>query len=94
MEEGYIELVNAIILQAFKDYRNATRRLRRDPTHPDSHRILHEVETFCHSDWFQMLTDLDGDWILERIKNYGIIYPYANQRRNRADVKDSRQTVQ
>lgn len=41
MEEAYINLVNAIILQAFKDYHWAVRKLKRDPTHPDAHRIIY-----------------------------------------------------
>lgn len=70
MEEAYINLINAIVLQAFKDYRNAKRRLKREPTHPDSHRIIYEVEEFCRSDWLQMLTTVDGEWLLERIKEW------------------------
>ena len=36
MEEAYINLVNAIILQAFKDYHWAVKKLQKDPTHPDA----------------------------------------------------------
>ena len=70
MEEAYINLVNAIILQAFKDYHWAVKKLQKDPTHPDAHRIIYEVETFCRSDWLEVLTDVDGEWLLERIKGW------------------------
>lgn len=36
MEEAYVDLINAIILQAFKDYRFAHKKLKRDPLDPDA----------------------------------------------------------
>lgn len=89
MDEGYIELVNAIILQTFKDYSNAERKLKRDPTNPEAHRLINDIERFCRSEWFEMMTDLDGEWLLERIKN-GIVHPHSRKGRTQADAEDCR----
>ena len=55
--DGYERLANGIILQAVKDYRiaksPATRR---------------SIERFFRSDWFKMLTDLDGEDLIERLR--------------------------
>lgn len=68
MEEAYVNLINAIILQAFKDYYFATKKLKRDPANLDAQRLVYDVESFCRSSWCEWLTDLDGDWLLGRIK--------------------------
>lgn len=31
-------------------------------------RVVSETERFFHSDWFSKLTNLDGHWLLERLK--------------------------
>ena len=89
MDEGYIELVNAIILQTFKDYSTAERKLKRDPTNPEAIRLINDIERFCRSEWFEMMTDLDGGWLLERIK-YGIIHPNSRKERTQTDAEDGR----
>ena len=70
MEEAYINLINAIVLQAFKDYKWAVRKLRRDPKDLAAQRMLYDIESFCHSGWLTMLTEVDGDWLLERIREW------------------------
>ncbi len=65
---GYQALGNAIIEQAAKDYRDAIRRLKR---HPDSKAAMEtamEVERFFHSGWYAVLTDLDPDYLINRLR--------------------------
>lgn len=50
-------LANAIILQAVNDYR----------AHSDL-RTINEIESFFRSEWFAMLTKLDGEALLEKLR--------------------------
>ena len=64
----YKELANAIIVQAVKDYRDAVERLRYTP---DDKSALHDkrsIERFFHSEWFSILTDLNGELLLKKLK--------------------------
>ena len=53
----YEELANAIILQAVKDYRLT-----------DDERELQEIERFFRSGWFGVLTTLDPELLISRLK--------------------------
>ena len=66
--DGYEKLANAIIEQAAKDYRFASRKLRKDPYHPTSLGTVREVEKFFQSEWFKTLTTADGETILNMLK--------------------------
>lgn len=57
---GYQSLANAIILQAVKDYREAIRLLETNSNDKMAQREKRSVERFFHSNWFSILTDLDG----------------------------------
>ena len=67
-QSNWENLVNAIILQAFKDYRWAVRKLRRDPDSLGARWMMADVERFCMSSWLTMLSDIDGEWLLIKIK--------------------------
>ena len=71
-QEAYENLINAIVLQAFKDYAWAQRRLRRHPDCLIAQRMLSDVARFMRSDWLEFLTGLDGQWMLERMKSWDI----------------------
>ena len=65
---GYQALANAVIEQAAKDYRDALRRLKR---HPDSKAAMAEameIERFFHSPWFGVLTQIDPDYLINRLR--------------------------
>ncbi len=65
---GYQALANAIIEQAVKDYLAALKILRR---HPDSKAAMAsamEVEKFFHSRWYTTLTDIDPDYLIDRLR--------------------------
>ena len=64
----YKELANAIIVQAVKDYRAAQALLRINPNDRISKREVKKIEQFFHSSWFSILTDLDGELLLEKLK--------------------------
>ena len=63
---GYQALANGIIEQAVKDYRAALKTLRR---HPDSKAAM---ASFFHSSWFAVLTDIDPDYLIERLRKEAV----------------------
>lgn len=58
--DAYHALVNAIVMQAVKDYRTA---LKDDDT-----QVKHECERFFRSSWFTFLTDVDGEIIIREVR--------------------------
>ena len=60
-DESYQLLVNAIIIQAVKDYRKALKY--------DHRGIKRECCRFFRSDWFKTLTAIDGEMLISRIKS-------------------------
>lgn len=68
LSENYQNLVNAIIMQAVKDYRKALRMLRKDPEHEKSLFWKKDVERFFRSQWFEDLCDLDGEVLIEQLQ--------------------------
>lgn len=66
-EENYRELAEAVILQAVKDFRPAYRRLKKYPNDNYAQRTVREITKFFCSQYFEVLTDLDGPALLHRI---------------------------
>ncbi len=61
-------LANAIIIQAAVDYRLALRQLRQNPGFQPAISMKNEVERFFHSEWFSILTRVDGPELMARLK--------------------------
>lgn len=55
--DGYERLANEIILQAVKDYRKTK-----------SPAIRRSIERFFRSDWFEVLTNMNGEKLIERLR--------------------------
>lgn len=71
LDDGYQELVIAIIKQAEKDYEGVLLRLFSRPTGTKRMGLLKEkaeLEDFFHSQWYQTLTEVDGDKLIELAK--------------------------
>lgn len=66
--EPYESLANAIIVQAVKDYREALQRLDRHPEKNDYKAVVNSLERFFCSGWYQMLTELDGNILMRKIR--------------------------
>lgn len=70
-KEGFENLANAIILQVVKDYRKALSGCKVEKR--DSKSVIAECERFFRSEWFRELTDIDGEYLITRIrKEYGL----------------------
>ena len=61
-------LANAIFIQAAADYRLALKQLRQNPLFQPAIRMSYEVERFFRSDWFSILTRINGIELLARLK--------------------------
>ena len=60
LNAGYDALANAIILQACKDYRKALRGYKKNE--------IMKIRKFFHSQWYNELTKVNGDFILREIE--------------------------
>ena len=61
---GYEDLANAIILKAVDDYRTA---LQGVPC-KDTDKEIKELEKFFRSAWFKVLTKIDGEYLIARLR--------------------------
>ena len=63
------KLANAIVEQAVKDYPMEQARIKANPQNSDYTKAeAWKLERFFRSDWFEVLTDMDGRLILSRLK--------------------------
>ena len=66
--EPYENLMIAIIKQAVYDYRGAMRRLKRKSRNVDARLRADDVEGFFRSEWFKVLTDVDGEYLIRKLQ--------------------------
>ncbi len=64
----YENLANAIILQAVKDYRVALKCLKANPRNRTAAADKGEIERFFRSQWFTMLTSVDGEMLIRSLQ--------------------------
>ena len=62
-------LVSGIIVQAVKDYRICTNKLKKKPKNQEALIAKREIERFFRSDWFGMLSDLDPEILLNKLND-------------------------
>lgn len=66
--DPYEALANAVIIQAAKDYRKALRILRNNPRKKAAMREAEECEDFFRSKWYTCLTNVEGEYMIERLR--------------------------
>ena len=64
----YENLANAIILQAVKDYKRVLHRLDANPKNRDAMHEKERLERFFHFPWYETLTALDADRLIEGVQ--------------------------
>lgn len=69
--DPYQDLANAIIIQAAKDYRSVRKRLTKRPNDKWLEGELKKLERFFLSPWCEMLSEVDGTYILRRLREEG-----------------------
>lgn len=67
-ENPYESLANAIILQAVNDYRAALRKVKKNPHNRDALDEALQIERFFKSGWYQVLTSVDGEYLINRLR--------------------------
>lgn len=68
MTEPYENIANAIVMQAVKDYRMARHKLRKRPKNADAKAMIEDCEKFFLSEWFETLTNVNGESILRKLE--------------------------
>lgn len=67
-ESGYEGLANGIIIQAAKDYRTALKKLYKNPNDRIAMDEIGRLEQFFYSDWYELLTDVDGEYMVDHLR--------------------------
>ncbi len=66
--DPWLNLANAIVIQAAKEYRSALRRLRRKPDNAAAKADADEIERFFRSGWYECLTTVPGELLIKKLK--------------------------
>lgn len=67
--DGYELLARAIILKAVDDYRSARKVLAKNPNNIFAKDKIAQCERFFLSAWFTVLSNVDGELILNKLKD-------------------------
>lgn len=67
-EGPYERLANAIVVQAAKDYLTNLRKLKRNPGSSSAKHEIRTLERFFRSQWYQTLTSVDGEYLINRLR--------------------------
>lgn len=67
-DDPYEHICKAIIIQAVNDYRRAMKKVIVNPRNKDALDDVLDIEAFLKSQWFQQLSQLDGQYILKRLQ--------------------------
>ena len=67
-ENPYEKLANAIVLQAVSDYRAALKKVKKNPKNRDAIDEALQIEKFFRSEWYQVLTSVDGEYLIDRLQ--------------------------
>ena len=68
MQRNWEDFAQAIILKAIEDYRNAMKPARYSSEIKKARGAIREIERFFRSEWFEVLTELDGETLIRKLK--------------------------
>ena len=66
MIESYQPLMDAIVLQAVTDYRNAL--IGKGYERNSAEKVVVECERFFRSEYFSLLTKISGEYLIEKLR--------------------------
>jgi hypothetical protein len=66
--DPYENLANAIVAQAARDYLTALRRLKKNPENRTAMDEAMRLENFFHSGWYGVLTSIDPDYLIRKLR--------------------------
>ena len=64
----YQAIANAVVEQAAKDYRQALLKQKKEPNMPEHAARVRDLERFFRSDWYGVLTGLDGECLMASMR--------------------------
>ena len=64
---AYANLAMAICMQGVRDWKRATDRARKHPENQSARAMVEETEAFFRSEWFHMLSGVDGEELLQEM---------------------------
>ena len=65
--EPWVDLGNAIVLEAVEDYRAAKKKLKKKPFNQEARDLKTEVLEFFRSDLFRTITTIDAEELIGRL---------------------------
>lgn len=65
---SYEQLAHAIVMQAVTDYRNARKTLKIRPKDGEALHTTKEVIAFFRSDYFKVLTSIDPELLISKLR--------------------------
>ena len=71
MDDNYQDLANAIVVRAAKDYRKALERLDNPLEGVHAENDIKRLEEFFRSDYYKLLTSVDGELLINKLKQEG-----------------------
>ena len=66
--ENYRQLAAAIVLTAVNDFKKAAKQYKSGKNKEQALKTMKEVVEFIQSDWFKVLTDLDPQLVINKLK--------------------------
>lgn len=66
--DPYQALANAIVEMAVKDYKQALKYHYRHPENAEFAQDVEELERFFRSGWYELLTDLDAEYLMTSVR--------------------------
>lgn len=66
--DPYENLANAIVMQAARDYLSALRKVKKSPRNKLAMDEALRLESFFHSDWYRILTGVDPDYLIRKLR--------------------------
>lgn len=66
--DGYEMLAAAVVERAVLDYRQAQENIRTKYNVLDAQNVIRALERFFRSEWFGILSDLDGEELVEMMR--------------------------
>jgi hypothetical protein len=67
-DDPYENLALAIVAHAAEDYCDDLIKLKRNPRNKEAKDDALQLENFFHSHWYQMLTQIDGDFMIRKLR--------------------------
>lgn len=68
----YETLAHAIIMQAVADYKKALNKLQKRKRNKEAKGTKQECERFFRSRWFSQLSNIDGEYLIRKVKENNI----------------------